>query len=185
MPRIEPITADQAPLLLRGLYANGQPGPIAATLAHVPEVALATLPCVAKVLGATSIPLRTKEIVILRTSVRLACRYCVQTHTVAALDGGLSLAEVQALRQDGPVGEAFADAAEQALIAWADAVAVGPGSPGDACFAAVRAHYGEAEVVELTLLVGATLMLNRFCTALDLPTAPAHLARLAQLGLGT
>jgi hypothetical protein len=36
--------------------------------------------------------------------------------------------------------------------------------------------------VELTLLVGATLLLNRFCTALELPTSPKVLGRLAAEG---
>jgi hypothetical protein len=36
--------------------------------------------------------------------------------------------------------------------------------------------------VELTLLVAATVMLNRFCTALELPTAPKVLHRLAAEG---
>ncbi len=32
------------------------------------------------------------------------------------------------------------------------------------------------------LIAGATAMLNRFCTALELPTSPATLARLAADG---
>ena len=45
-----------------------------------------------------------------------------------------------------------------------------------------RAHLGDPELVELTLLVGATLLLNRFCTALELPTSPKALHRLAAEG---
>jgi alkylhydroperoxidase family enzyme len=38
-----------------------------------------------------------------------------------------------------------------------------------------KKHFNEAEVVELTMLVGATIMLNRYATALELPVAAAHL----------
>jgi len=37
--------------------------------------------------------------------------------------------------------------------------------------------------VELTLLGATTLLLNRFCTALDLPTSPEVAARLVAEGL--
>jgi hypothetical protein len=37
--------------------------------------------------------------------------------------------------------------------------------------------------VELTLVAGATLMLNRLCTALELPTSAATLARLEAEGV--
>jgi alkylhydroperoxidase family enzyme len=47
----------------------------------------------------------------------------------------------------------------------------------------MRAHHSEAEVVELTLLCAATMMLNRYCSALELPTSPATLQRLATEGL--
>ena len=47
----------------------------------------------------------------------------------------------------------------------------------------LRHHFSPHHVVELTLLVGATLMLNRYATALDLPVAEAHAARLREAGL--
>jgi AhpD family alkylhydroperoxidase len=153
-----------------------------AALAHVPELLEVAVPFIGTVLGASAVDLRTKEIVILRTSARLACRYCTQTHTVAARDAGLSRQEVAALRGEAPVDATFAEERERALVAWADAVAAGPGPVPEAGRTALRAHFGDPEIVELTLLVGTTLMLNRFCTALELPTPPDALARLAEEG---
>jgi alkylhydroperoxidase family enzyme len=43
----------------------------------------------------------------------------------------------------------------------------------------LREYFSEHELVELALLAGATAMLNRFCTALELPASAATLARLA------
>lgn len=103
--------------------------------------------------------------VILRTSARLSCRYCVEAHSVAALDAGLSPGEVRVLRRPGADGEAFVDPADPALLAWVDAVAgaAGPVDPGHRAALA--------------------LMLNRFCAALALPTSPETLRRLAEAGL--
>jgi AhpD family alkylhydroperoxidase len=176
------IQTEQAPLLARRYYARGDPGAIVAALAHVPEVLEVAMPFIATTLGASAIDLRTKELVILRASARLGCRYCTQTHTVAASDTGMSRAEVAALRGEAPVDGAFGDPRELALLAWTDAVALGPGPVPPAARAALLAHFQEPEVVELTLLVAATVMLNRFCTALELPTSPKVLARLAGEG---
>ncbi len=47
------------------------------------------------------------------------------------------------------------------------------GPVGDEPAAKLRELFADHEVVELTLLVGATMMLNRSCTALALPTSAA------------
>jgi AhpD family alkylhydroperoxidase len=176
------IQAEQAPLLARRYYAGGDPGAIVAALAHVPEVLEVAMPFIATTLGASAIDARTKELVILRASARLGCRYCTQTHTLAACDAGMSRAEVAALRGEAPVDGAFADQRELALLAWTDAVALGPGPVPPAARAALQAHFDDPEIVELTLLVAATVMLNRFCTALELPTSSKVLHRLAAEG---
>ena len=174
-PRVRLMDADSAPLLVRDHFAGGDPGPIVASLAQVPELVGPTLPFLGAVLGPSWIPLREKEIVILRTSAVMGCRYCTDTHTVVALDSGLSRDEVRALRGDLPP-ETFADAYERALVAWCDAVAFGVESDIRPARAALDAD--DARVVELTLLVATTVLLNRYATALGLPTSADARARL-------
>ncbi|MCY7340642.1 MAG: carboxymuconolactone decarboxylase family protein [Pseudonocardia sp.] len=176
------VGPDQAPLLARPYYASGDPGPIVAALAQVPELLETAMPFLGAALGPSGIDWRTKEIVIVRTSALAGCRYCVQAHTVVALDAGLSLDEVRALRTDIAVADAFTDPRELALLDWVDVVA-GSGPVTDDARAAVRRRWAGHEVVELTALVGATLLLNRFATALALPTGPDTTARLATEGL--
>lgn len=179
MTTVRLLGAGEAPLLARPYYDGGDPGPIVAALAHVPELLEVALPFFGTVLGPSAVPWRTKELVILATSARLACRFCVQSHTVVARDAGLTRDEVLALRGERPVEAVFDDPAERALLAWVAAVA-GPGAIDPSARRALEGHYDDADVVELTVLVGATAMLNRFCTALELPTSPQVLARLAE-----
>jgi AhpD family alkylhydroperoxidase len=176
------IPAEQAPLLARPFYANGDPGPIVAALAHVPELLEVTVPFLDAALGPSAVDARTKELVILRTSAVMGCRYCTQAHTVVARNTGLSVQEVAALRGEQPLEAAFTDPRELALLRWVDVVAAGPGPVPEAARREAGAHLDEADLVELTLLVGATLLLNRFCTALDLPTSPKVLRQLAAEG---
>lgn len=181
MTRVDLLDSAAAPLTARRFYADGDPGPIVAALAQVPELLEVTLPFLSAALGASAVPARLKEIVILRTSALLACRYCVDAHTVVALDTPLTRPEVQMLR--GEDVSDWPDPAEAALVAWVDTVAGQTGPVGDEPAAGLRRHFADHEVVELTLLVGATMMLNRFCTALALPTSAAVADRLRQEGL--
>ncbi len=184
-PSLVPLVeADQAPIFARPYFpAAGPASPLTASLAHVPEILEVALPFISRVLGPTALDARTKEIVVLRTSALMECSYCVQTHTAAALDSGLARAQIEALRGEAGVEEAFAAAGERALIAWVDEVALGRGAVGEEVTARAREAMGDPELVELTLVVGATLMLNRYCTSLRLPTSAATLLRLAEEGL--
>jgi AhpD family alkylhydroperoxidase len=181
-PLVSLIGADQAPLLARPYFAAGDPGPITAALAHVPELLEVTAPFLGSVLGPSCIDMRTKEIVILRTSARASCRYCVEAHTVVARDAGLSVPEVRALRGEIAAAWPFTDRRDLAAIAWCDAL-VSTGSVDAGAKSQLKGAFADHEVVELTLLATTTLLLNRFCTALDLPTSPEVLARLTLEGL--
>jgi len=176
------IGTGQVPLLARPYFTDGDPGPIVAALAQVPELLEVALPFIGAALGPSGIDWRTKEIVIVRTSALAGCRYCVAAHTVVALDAGLRSAEVCALRGDTPVEDSFPDPREAALLVWIDTVAV-PGPVEDDARSRVRRFWADHEVVELTTVIGVTLLLNRFATALALPSSAETLSRLAAEGL--
>lgn len=177
------IGPDQAPLLARPYYADGDPGPIVAALAQVPELLVVAIPFISTALGPSAIDWRTKEIVIVRTSAVAGCGYCVQSHTVVALDAGLSRAEVAALRGEASIPDSFDDPRELALLGWIETVAGGSGPVAETARSTMRWHWSDHEVVELTAVIAATLMLNRFATALELPTSGATIDRLTAEGL--
>ncbi len=183
---IERIEIGQIPLLARPFYDGGDPGPIVAALAQVPELLVAAMPFIGAALGPSGLDWRTKEIVIVRTSALAGCRFCVQSHAVVALDAGLTRDQVAALQDPHAAGlDAAAGSGsprDQTLIEWVDTVA-GGGPVDDAARARVLAQWANHEVVELTAVVGTTLMLNRFATALALPTSSDVLTRLSQEGL--
>ncbi|MDZ4824871.1 MAG: carboxymuconolactone decarboxylase family protein [Actinomycetota bacterium] len=184
MGRVPLLRAEDAPLLARPFYVDGDPGPIVAVLAHVPELLVVALPFFGRVLGESAVDARTKEIVILRASAVAQCRYCVDAHTLVALDAGLTAEEVRVLRDDAPLAGAFAER-ERALVAWVDAVAGERGPVAESTAVALRSWFADHEVVELTLLAATTLLLNRLCTALELPSVDATLERLRDCGFGS
>ncbi|MGQ0841942.1 carboxymuconolactone decarboxylase family protein [Actinokineospora sp.] len=176
------VRAGQVPLLARPYFEGGDPGPIVAALAQVPELLEVAVPFIGAVLGPSALSWRTKELVIVRVSALMECRYCVHAHSTVALDAGLSHDEIRALR--GEIGlDVIADPAERAMLDWVDAVTLGKGPVAPILRVALRPYFADHEIVELTLLAGTTLMLNRFATPLDLPTDEATLRRLDTEGL--
>ena len=87
-----------------------------------------------------------------------------------AVPDGVSLEECEALK-DWRASKFFSEA-ERAALAYIDAIVAAPEVPDD-IFNAVRKHYSEREVVELTVLAGTYIMHNRVTTALRIDLEPA------------
>jgi AhpD family alkylhydroperoxidase len=164
MAKVELLTAERAPLLARPYYEGGDPGPIAAALANVPELMEVALPFIGAVYGPTSLDARLKEIVVLRVSAANGCRYCTESHTRTARRMGFAPDELAALRGEGPAPERWGER-ERALLAFSVALSERP----QAAVELLQAQFGEPEIVELVTVASATVMLNRFATALELP----------------
>lgn len=183
-PRVALIAPDQAPLTAARYWERGDPGPIVAALAHVPELLETALPFIGQALNGSIADRRTAELVIVRASAALGCSYCTLTHGAIALDAGISAQEVRVLCAPSTAArKAFLDGRERALLAWVDEVAAGRGDVPDEVARDLAAHVDDALLVELTAMVGCTIFLNRFCTTLRLPTSEATLARLAAAGI--
>jgi AhpD family alkylhydroperoxidase len=163
--RVELVTAEQAPLLARPYYERGQPGPIAAALANVPELMRPMLAFVDSIFGPTSVEDRLKEIVILRVSSANGCRYCTESHTRVARRLGFGPEELASLRGEAPC-PAHWSPRERALFSFSEALSTRP----DRAIELLRPHFGDPQIVELVTLGSATVLLNRFATALELPS---------------
>ncbi|MDN5860006.1 MAG: carboxymuconolactone decarboxylase family protein, partial [Pseudonocardia sp.] len=152
MTSVARIEVGQVPLLARPYYGGGDPGPIVAALAQVPELLVAALPFIGAALSPSGLDLRTKEIVIVRTSALAGCRFCVQSHAVVALDAGLTRDQVAALLDPDVSVAGFTSPRDVTLLDWVDVVA-GGGPVGDDARARVLAQWADHEVVELTAVV--------------------------------
>lgn len=164
MAKVELLTAERAPLLARPYYERGEPGPITAALAQVPELMDVALPFINAVFGPTTLPPRWKEIVVLRVSSANGCRYCTETHTAVARRMGFSSEELACLRGEASPPASFGEP-ELGLLAFSDELSHRPSE----AVARLRPRFDEPQIVELVTLAACTVMLNRFATALDLP----------------
>jgi alkylhydroperoxidase family enzyme len=139
-------------------------------LLHSPTVCMTWFEHIGAIRWKTNLSPRLREIAIVRVAQSAKYTYALQQHIPGiAVPDGVSLEECEALKDWSASGK-FSEA-ERAALAYVDAMIAGPEVP-DAVFNAVRNHYSEREVVELTVLVGTYLMHNRVFTALKVDLEP-------------
>jgi alkylhydroperoxidase family enzyme len=119
----------------------------------------------------TSLDGRLREIVIIRLGHLTGCDYVLRQHVPAlALADGLTLTECDALA-DWESSPLFG-ARERAVLAYADTMTRDIAVPDDV-FAAVRQHFNDRQIVELTVLIGSSNMNARVLRALELDLEPS------------
>lgn len=177
---VTPLNLQTAPLSVRNYFSENT-GPLVATMAHVPEILQTAMPMIGQQFGASALSMRHKEMIILGVSALQGCQYCTQTHTVVAHREGLTSEEILQLRSGQPEQQLFTNA--EATL-WTYIVTVGADRPnGEAVEQAMnnlKKDWMEFEIVEITMLIGTTIMLNRYCIALGIPADEAHLKWIQQ-----
>ena len=106
-----------------------------------------------------------RELAILRIAVLNGAEYEFQQHVPFALAAGLTRAQLDALQAGRDPG-GLSDA-DRAVLAYADAMTLKIRVP-DEVFAAVRKHFPERELVELTATVGGYNLVSRFLEAIQI-----------------
>jgi alkylhydroperoxidase family enzyme len=119
----------------------------------------------------TTLDGRLREIVIIRIGHLTGCDYILRQHVPSlALADGVSGEECAALAHWQ--GTKLFDARERAALAYADAMTRDIAVPDDT-FAAVKQHFNDRQIVELTVLIASYNMNARVLRALELDLEPA------------
>jgi uncharacterized peroxidase-related enzyme len=145
------------------------------TIVHSPAVARWFLPFQATLhrSGTGSVlDVRIKNLVVLKTSEINRCAYCLAHNH--AFGRGLGLTEEQAdvLRGDDYRDSPLFDDRQKAAIWWAEEVTNNTAKFNKECFEYVREHFDDAEIVEMTLLIGMFALMNRFNDSLFIDIEP-------------
>jgi len=115
-------------------------------------------------IGKSALEKSLTELVRLRASQINGCAFCVDMHTTDARKGGESerrLATVVVWRETP-----FFTDRERAALEWTEALTlVSQDHVPDAVWQAVRPHFSDEELVDLTLLISAINAWNRFAIA--------------------
>jgi len=134
-------------------------------LAHKPAILAVMGPFVAAVQQPDEIDPRLKERIILRVSLLNRSAYCTHAHEQISAKMGFTPTEIAAMRDPG---SADLRDDERAALAFAEELTVRPGDISDDVYRELERHFGESQIVEITMIAALYNMINRFNEALRL-----------------
>jgi 4-carboxymuconolactone decarboxylase len=137
--------------------------PLDEVLLHSPPVADGWNSMLGAIRSDLALDPAVRELIVLRIAVLNNAPYEWSAHEPAARGAGVTDAQLEAVK----TGETAAfDEPQKAALAYAEAMTVHIDVP-DATFAALREHFDETGVVEVTAVAAAYNMVSRFLVALD------------------
>lgn len=178
MARVRSIPSTDLPPEDAAIYEAfaGEYGPFrnqVAVFAHVPPAMRHLMAMLMELRQAATLPKRYLEIAIVVVSRLNACHYCVAHHKPFLVVEGISPDGVDALLD--PANPELDDL-DRLVIEYAQAAWETPNRIRDSLFQRLRAHFSEAQIVELTLRITLCGFFNRFNDALQIEEEPEVLA---------
>lgn len=171
MARVRSIPPEELPGDLAAIYRRfaSEYGPFAnqvAVFAHVPAAIRHLFPMLMELREAKTLPKRYLELAIVTVSKLNECDYCVAHHTPFLVPEGISPEGVARVLDYADHPE-FTDVdklvVEYSIAAWENSHRI-----PEALFRRLRAHFSEAQIVELTLRITLCGFFNRFNDALGI-----------------
>jgi AhpD family alkylhydroperoxidase len=107
-----------------------------------------------------------QQLVIIKTSSLNQSAYCLSHNVPLGRKMGLSDEQIAAARGDDYMASPLFDARQKAAIRWAEVVTKMTARDDEAAFAAMKTHFSEQQIVELTAFCGMWNYSNRLCEAL-------------------
>ncbi len=109
---------------------------------------------------------KIQQLVIIKTSALNRSAYCMSHNVPLGKKIGLSEAQIKAAQGKDFMASPDLDDRQKAALRWAEAVTQMTARDDDEAFAAMKRHFTEKEIVELTVFCGMWNYSNRLCEAL-------------------
>jgi uncharacterized peroxidase-related enzyme len=171
VPMIErsEVTGDLAALYDKLLADRGIVPYMFKTVANVPQLALGFAAFLKPLFTEGDLEPWYKELIATRVASLNQSEYLIASHSILAGARGASPAQVRAIAEfeDGPFTEK-----EKAGFRYADKLHTSAHAIDDAAWAAIKEHFTDRELVELTAVAAAFEFFSRFICALEIPTTP-------------
>jgi uncharacterized peroxidase-related enzyme len=138
-------------------------------LSNVPALALGIAGFLKPLMGEGALPAWYKELIATRVASLARCEYCISSHRFLARRRGATPAQIASYDkfETGPFTEK-----EKAGFRYAGLLHESGHAVDDAAFAALSAHFGPQEIIELTSVAAAFAFFTRFNSALHIPVTP-------------
>jgi uncharacterized peroxidase-related enzyme len=184
MARVRDVPIEEVPAALRPLYARfsdayGPFGNQVRVMAHRPPALAHLMGMLLDLSAEALLPKRHLEIALVAVSTLNACRYCITHHMPRLVEQGLPAATAAAILEPDCPG---LDALDRLVRDFAVAVTLTPQRVPDPMFAALKEHFSDAQIVELTLRTALCGFFNRFNDVLQIEIEADALSDLLSTG---
>lgn len=183
MPRISRLSRKEVPaetgeIYDRYLLQRGNVPNMFRTVAHRPEIFQSMIAHFEAILNTGTLPLKLKELVIVRTSQLNHCDYCLSSHSRIAKKQGWS--EDQILHLEDYAKRDDFTLQEKTALRLAELMTRNERPLTDKEWKEIRDVYSEGEVVELMAAIGLFNYFNRFNNLLGMESTPQASETTAQ-----
>lgn len=171
MARVRDIGPSEVPAEVRDTYerfASGY-GPFrdqVGVFAHVPCSVKHLMGMLLELREQKNVPFRYIELAVVAVSKLNECHYCVGHHKPLLMVEGLSSDGADTILEYQDHAEL--DEVDKLVVEYSIAVTNAPQRIRDAVFERLRAHFSEAQIVELTMRIALCGFFNRFNDALQI-----------------
>jgi len=108
---------------------------------------------------------KVQQLVIIKTSALNQSAYCMSHNVPLGKKVGLTAEQIAAAQGSGYMASPHLDDRQKAAVRWAEAVTTMKARDDDEAFAAMKQHFTEKQIVELTVFCGMWNYSNRLCEA--------------------
>jgi len=141
-------------------------------LANHPALAQAVAGLLRAYYESSVVPRKYLELAILHVSTRNRCGYCVVHHTPPALAAGLSREQVAAVEDGSWPDSPLFDSVERDVLRYCEQLSARGGRVDESLFQALRGHFDDQQLVELTVRATMCEFFNRFNEAFQIDMEP-------------
>jgi alkylhydroperoxidase family enzyme len=175
MARVAMVPPDSTDSAVRKVYDHvlrqwGRISNFSQVLAHQPAALMGwALPNDAIRLGNVKADpdyVKIQQLVIIKTSALNRSAYCMSHNVPLGKKVGLTEAQINAAQGKDSMASPDLDDRQKAAVRWAEAVTNMTARDDDEAFAAMKRHFTEKQIVELTVFCGMWNYSNRLCEAL-------------------
>lgn len=139
---------------------------------HTPALGSCFTDSVMAMLQDAELDWKTKELLILKATLRNECQYCVVQHEAVSQRLGVTAEAIAALEGDQyKTSDLFSDA-EKALLDLTVQIGVDANRVSNDIWDRVKAHYNEAQIVEAVYVITQYIAISKFGDALGVALEP-------------
>ncbi len=142
---------------------------------HTPELGRIFTESVMEMLQDSYLSWKTKELLILKATLRNECQYCVVQHEAVSKRLGITEEAIADIEGDRYKTSPHFNEGEKALIELTHQIGVDANRISNDLWSRVKAHYNESQIVEAVYVITQYIAISKFGDALGVVLEPVFM----------